>query len=364
MGKKAQQAGTSLWGAEIPLVDYQPYVPKRRYLPMVEADELSELAKKLVPGFEYQPEPEPCEVVVYAQGTYCEKYEGYEILYLTPASNVWAAQGLEAKHIVSLSGGLGSAIAAERAIQRYGRENVIIWFADVKKENRDLYRFLHDLMRRFGGRLYYYVDGRRPEDVWDQKKLIPNNRIAPCSFLLKVHPFRNFVLAMAALPTIYIGYKLGEDDRMCDTSASYHEAIPEASVDYPLLWRPAEVRDLVTVCEHDLGIIVPLLYRLGYDYNNCGGECCRAGQTSWIRTYECFPQRFFHMADWEDDARSQGDARASYTMCSRERNKQKESLPLSTIAAEHSAERAAKLYSREATTRRNKAERLLLRYSE
>ena len=49
------------------------------------------------------------------------------------------------KHIVSLSGGTASAVAANRVIQRKGKDNVILWFADTSWEDEDLYRFLIDL---------------------------------------------------------------------------------------------------------------------------------------------------------------------------------------------------------------------------
>jgi len=71
------------------------------------------------------------------------------------------------KHIVSFSGGLGSAEALKQAIDRYGKYNVIALFADVKGsglshtwsmpiidnllherfggETRDLYRFIWQL---------------------------------------------------------------------------------------------------------------------------------------------------------------------------------------------------------------------------
>jgi hypothetical protein len=49
--------------------------------------------------------------------------------------------------IVSLSGGVGSALAAERALQRYGNR-VKLWFSDVRHEDEDLYRFMQDTARR------------------------------------------------------------------------------------------------------------------------------------------------------------------------------------------------------------------------
>jgi len=355
--KEHLQSGPSLWGADLPFISIKPFVPTRTYLPMAQADTLSPKALEKVPGFTYTSLPEPRNTIEYAPGTSLKQYDGYEILHTTPESNIWSAQGLNAPFIVSLSGGLGSAVAGERAIQKHGRENVLFWFADVKKENTDLYRFVHDLMERWGGRLYYYTDGRRPEDVWDKRKIIPNNQIAPCSYILKVQPFRDFIQAMDNLPVVYIGYKPGEDERVCSTSASYKEAIPEVTVDYPLLWSPAETRDLVTVCETELRIQAPLLYKLGYDYNNCGGECCRAGITSWVRTAENFPERFAHMESWEEEARNQGDSRARYTIAARVRNSKKQPLPLSQIREEYLPQ-AETLYQRQQTKQENARRRL------
>jgi len=115
-----------------------------------------------------------------------ENYKNYQIVRLDPETNKQAGALETAPYALSLSGGLGSAIAAERAIQRYGRENVTLWFADVLKEDEDLYRFLYDLMARWSGKLYWFTSGLRPEDVWEKKKIIPNTMIAPCSYDLKV----------------------------------------------------------------------------------------------------------------------------------------------------------------------------------
>lgn len=232
------------------------------------------------------------------------------IIHLDPKNNIIAGQSESAPYIVSLSGGLGSAFAAQRAIDRYGRENVALWFADTKAEDPDLYRFLHDLMDRWGGTLYWYTDGRTPQEVWDQKKLIPNSLIAPCTYELKVKPFRQFIAAMPKLPVVYIGFKSHEVRRQVNTTESYAAAMPDVQVEYPLLWEPVETRRLEDLCEPELGIELPLLYRLGYEYNNCSGVCCRSGKECWLRTLEHFPERYAEKERWEAEARSHGDARS------------------------------------------------------
>jgi hypothetical protein len=42
------------------------------------------------------------------------------------------------QHIVSLSGGTASAVAADRVLTRYGPENTTLWFADTSWEDEDL----------------------------------------------------------------------------------------------------------------------------------------------------------------------------------------------------------------------------------
>jgi hypothetical protein len=259
-----------------------------------------------------------------------------------PESNIWSARGKRAEAIVSLSGGLGSAVAAERAIQKHGRENVILWFADVLDENEDLYRFLHDLMRRWGGRLFWYTDGRRPAEVWTEHQLIPNSLIAPCTFSLKVQPFRDFIQAMRALPIVYIGYKPHETKRHHKTLQSYAEALPDVRVEYPLLWQPQETRDLMAVCEQELGIDPPLLYKLGYDFNNCGGGCCRSGIKAWTRTALFFPSVFAARSAWEQQARAEGGPREHRSFAARTRNGEKQGITLQQIQLEY-VPNAAKL---------------------
>ena len=51
---------------------------------------------------------------------------GYEICHLNQANHLHIAAKEAATYAVSLSGGLASAVSAERVIQRYGRENTLL----------------------------------------------------------------------------------------------------------------------------------------------------------------------------------------------------------------------------------------------
>ena len=94
------------------------------------------------------------------------------------------------KHIVSISGGSASAVCADRVINRFGLDSVTLWFADTLFEDADAYRFLEDLETRWGTEIIRHTDGRNPLQVAEDRKIIPNNWVAPCSYELKQRPFK------------------------------------------------------------------------------------------------------------------------------------------------------------------------------
>lgn len=215
-------------------------------------------------------------------------------------------------YIVSLSGGVASAVAADRAIQRYGRDRVTLWMADTAWEDDDLWRFVYDCLGRWGGELAIYRDGRTPLQVAEDKSIIPNQKIAPCSFALKVAPFRAYIEAQPKPLTVLLGLDWKETHRM-DAPRRNYEAINGVTVDYPLEWKPIEFRPYQEVVR-EWGIEPPRLYRMGFPHNNCGGRCVKQGVREWQRLALNFPDRFAEVRDWEQAQRAKGGARATYAI--------------------------------------------------
>ena len=52
------------------------------------------------------------------------------------------------KHIVSLSGGIGSYITLKRVIAKHNKENVIAVFCDTLFEDGSLYEFLDNIEKK------------------------------------------------------------------------------------------------------------------------------------------------------------------------------------------------------------------------
>lgn len=221
-------------------------------------------------------------------------------------------------YVMSLSGGVASAVAADRAIQRYGRDAVNLRFADTSWEDEDLYRFLDDLMMRWGGTLLRVKDGRTPLEVAEDRQIIPNSQIAPCSSVLKSLPFMDLDRASPKPLTILLGLDWREMHRVERMQAKYASLATEGMVvDFPLLWKPIEFRPYVEVVT-SWGIEIPRLYRYGFKHNNCAGRCVKQGIREWLRLRDVFPERFAEVRDWEQAQRAKGGPRATFAI-SRER---------------------------------------------
>ena len=247
-------------------------------------------------------------------------------------------------YILSLSGGVASAVAAERAIQRYGRNRVTLWFADVLWEGEDNYRFINDCMQRWGGRLYTYRDGRTPLQVAEDKSIIPNQKHAPCSLILKVQPFTAWLWRQPKPVTVLIGLDWKEQHRIDERNrwhrkagktrppTGYAKRVHGVYEDYPLNWRPIEFRPYQEVVR-SWGIEPPRMYAAGFPHANCGGRCVKQGVKEWHRLRHWQPARFAEVRDWEQAQRAKGGARATYAIARDARGGEVKPLTLAELEA-------------------------------
>lgn len=220
------------------------------------------------------------------------------------------------RHVVSFSSGLSSAITAERVIARYG--GCIIVFMDTTIEDDDNYRFKNEMYRRWqkieGVEFVYLKEGRTPYQVAKDQNIIPNQKIAPCTFRLKIEPFTEWLrlqLVQDEEITIHIGYDYSEVDR-CEKTKTSYESIG-CNVEFPLLWKPYELRPYTQVSREDWGIEPPRMYHMGYTHANCGGMCVKQGWGDWLRTLVNFPERYARAEEWEAEMRK-NPTRANYAI--------------------------------------------------
>ena len=214
-------------------------------------------------------------------------------------------------HVISFSTGLSSALTVERVLSTYNPEDCHIVFMDTLWEDDDNYRFMGELADRwldlYGVEIITITEGRTPLDVARDVQLIPNQKVAPCTFVLKIEPFVNWMTNQfgkgdsAQQVTVHIGYDYSEVHRCEATTRNYNKA--GWSVHYPLLWKPLEHRPYTEVSRQDWGIEPPRMYAQGYSHANCGGRCVKQGLGDWRRTMEYYPERFIEVRDWETEMR-------------------------------------------------------------
>ena len=84
------------------------------------------------------------------------------------------------KHIVSFSGGMGSFAEAKACVDKFGKKNVLLLFADTMMEDEDLYRFKNECIAFLGCELVTLSDGRTPFEIFKDVKFMGNSMVDPC----------------------------------------------------------------------------------------------------------------------------------------------------------------------------------------
>lgn len=238
-------------------------------------------------------------------------------------------------HIISFSTGLSSAICVERVYQKYGAESMRVVFMDTLIEDDDNYRFKAEMYERWRGmgiNIVDLVEGREPYQVAKDVQFIPNQKAAPCTFKLKIEPFVSYLESLEDDVTIHIGFDYSEIHRCKATKKNYEAR--GWSVDFPLLWKPYELRQYTQVSREDWNIEPPRMYGMGYSHANCGGLCVKQGQGDWLRTLINFPKRYAQIEQWETEMRDH-PVRKNYSIVRDQSNGTVKPMTLTELRERH-----------------------------
>jgi hypothetical protein len=243
------------------------------------------------------------------------------------------------KHIVFYSGGIGSWATANRIINEYGKDDVLLLFTDTLIEDKDLYRFLLETVQGFYNTNYqdliektknippvsietmkerkkYLIDlakqtrkrnenfiwindGREPWEIFKNKKYLGNSRIAQCSNVLKQKLSKSWVKNNFNNKEciLYLGIDWSESHRTIapiENWKPYHVKFPMCEI--PFLSKKEMIDDLM-----NQDIEQPKLYKMGFSHNNCGGFCVRAGQGHFIKLLRELPDLYKYHENKEQD---------------------------------------------------------------
>lgn len=199
-------------------------------------------------------------------------------------------------HLVQFSTGAGSAEVAWRVVAEQGADNVVLLTADTLVEDEDNWRFAREVVARLGCEWVVLRDGRTPMQVGRDNRVVPNNRMAVCSRILKRDLLRNHIEATydPASTIIYLGFDWTEPERL-------ERAIPHWApwkIEAPLMAPPYTSKPDLLQTFRDRGIEPPRLYAQGFNHANCGGACVRGGQAQWELLLRVNEPRY---REWEDE---------------------------------------------------------------
>lgn len=234
------------------------------------------------------------------------------------------------KHIVSFSGGMGSFAEAKSCVDKYGKENVLLLFADVHMEDSDLYRFVQETKEFLDCELVVLDMGKSPWELFKERRFIGNSRIDICSSELKRNPLIKWIDDLYGVNIEVPLKRLDGTDLtnvqgivMTRTVRALKDAEVHLGIDFsehhrltrlqgymrPKVYRSTLVEEGKIIRKdysEQFGIKRPFLYTLNFAHNNCGGFCVKAGLGQFKKLYEELPDRYAFHEQQEQETLSLG----------------------------------------------------------
>ena len=201
------------------------------------------------------------------------------------------------------SGGITSAVACKIAIDTYGKDNCSIIMIDTQNEHPDTYRFKSDCEVWYGLKIEIITGiGEKYGnifDVWRKFKSLNTATGAICSTNLKrlvrekwekTNQFKHQVFGFE--------FDKKEFNRALSMTLNHGE---RTKAIYPLLLMGYDKQDCIKIVE-DANIEIPLMYKLGFQNNNCFSTgCVQGGIGYWQKMKREFPDKFYAMAEMEHE---------------------------------------------------------------
>jgi 3'-phosphoadenosine 5'-phosphosulfate sulfotransferase (PAPS reductase)/FAD synthetase len=188
--------------------------------------------------------------------------------------------------------GAASAVATVLAAIKYGEIEAV--YCRVREEHEDNLRFIDDFTRVTGIPIKIIMDEPSDGSIYNiflKRKFLKNQMGAPCTMILK----KDMRKAYQRPNDIQVfGYTVEEQDR----ADKFIDGNNDVKEDFVLIENGITKNDCYRIIRDDLGIELPVMYRLGYQNNNCVG-CVKGGMGYWNKIRRDFPAAFDKMAKLE-----------------------------------------------------------------
>lgn len=215
-------------------------------------------------------------------------------------------------HVVMFSGGAASAYVAHYIVQKYGKENCILFFTDTLWEDIDNYRFMEEVAEYIGIEITYRTDGRTPEEVFYDVRFLGNSRMAKCSEELKVRQTLIYLEELRDIhnlePILYFGIGPHEQHRAINLQNFYeHNPIEPIATRFPMIETFKADLDAKKIIRDEWKIPLPRMYGLGFSHANCAGRCVRGGLGHYALLYKVWPNQYLEQEAMEERFREKFD---------------------------------------------------------
>ncbi len=189
--------------------------------------------------------------------------------------------------------GAASAVATKLALAQFGGwgQEVVVARCIVREEHPDNERFAADCEKWFGVPIVNLIAEEYDGSVYnviEKRKYVSGVKGAPCTLLLKKRVREEF---QHPSDRHVFGYTAEEQDR-------WDHFIDANNIDAlaPLILSSLTHADCLGMIER-AGIVLPVMYQLGFQHNNCIGCVKAGGQGYWNMIRDHFPMQFMRMAD-------------------------------------------------------------------
>jgi hypothetical protein len=207
---------------------------------------------------------------------------------------------MDKKIVCWWSGGITSAVACKIAIDLFGINNCRIIMIDTHNEHEDTYRFKSDCEKWYGksievisgiGENYGSI-----QDVWIKHKSLNVATGAICSTQLK-RRVREKWQEQNEFDHQVFGFEF--DKKEFNRALSLTMNHPKAKGIYPLLMMGYDKDDCIRIMS-EVGVEIPIMYKMGFRNNNCFNTgCVQGGIGYWQKMKRDFPDKFESMAEME-----------------------------------------------------------------
>jgi 3'-phosphoadenosine 5'-phosphosulfate sulfotransferase (PAPS reductase)/FAD synthetase len=192
--------------------------------------------------------------------------------------------------IAWFSCGAASAVATKLALQETPLEIV---YCHVQEEHQDNLRFKNDCEKWFGQEIKVIKNEKYNGsiyEVFEKTRYIVGVAGAPCTRLLKKEMRKEFERPGDRQ---VFGYTVEEQDRV----DRFIDANNDVNLWSILIDKGLTKQDCLAILQR-AGIELPVMYKLGYQNNNCIG-CVKGGLGYWNKIRVDFPDQFNRMAEME-----------------------------------------------------------------